>query len=254
VYCRTVTGAEQQDSFLVTRFQYFLFKLISMPAIYPLPLSKSNAFLLMGDKPILVDSGSPGDLPILERQLQKVGVTLDEIELLVLTHAHFDHAGNVAAIRQHSGCKVVAHELEQTFLVNGKNAVIKPYNLIARLLTPFSNIPFAPTEVDIVVNDSLDLKPYGADAQIVSTPGHTPGSISIVTAGGEAVVGDLVGGGLLLGLLLPYRPRYHYWIASMDEVHASLKDLFTREILKIYVGHGGPLNGAQARKFFLEER
>lgn len=53
------------------------------------------------------------------------------------------------------------------------------------------------------------------------------------------------------GLLAPKRPRYHYWIASMDEVHASLKKLFAREILKIYVGHGGPLNGLQTRKYFL---
>lgn len=221
--------------------------------IYPLSLSKSNAFLLLGDKPILIDSGSPGDLPILERQLQRAGVTLDKIELLVLTHAHFDHAGNAAAIRRRSGCKVVAHELERAFLVNGKNAEIRPYNFIAKLMTPFSNLPFAPTEVDIVLKDSLDLRLYGADAQIMRTPGHTPGSISVVTAGGEAIVGDLIGGGLLLGLLLPGRPRYHYWIANMDEIHASLKKLFAHDILKIYVGHGGPLNGSQARKFFQGE-
>lgn len=222
-----------------------------MPVIHHLSLPKSNAFLLMGNRPILIDSGSPGDLPALERELQKAGVRLGEIELLVLTHAHFDHVGNAAAIRKHSGCKIAAHEAEQAFLENGKNAVIVPYNFMAKLMNPFLNIPFAATEVDIVVKDSFDLKPYGADAQIISTPGHTPGSISVITAGGEAVVGDLIGGGLLLGLLSPHRPRYHYWIASIDEVHASLKGLFARKIVKIHVGHGGPLNGMQARKFFL---
>lgn len=224
-----------------------------MSVIYHLPLPKSNAFLLMGNKPILIDSGSPGDFPALERKLQKAGVRLDEIELLILTHAHFDHAGNAAAIRKHSGCKVAAHQSERAFLESGKNTVIMPYNFIAKLMNPFMNIPFAATEVDIVVKDSFDLRPYGADAQIISTPGHTPGSISVITAGGEAVVGDLIGGGLLLGLFLPDRPRYHYWIASIDEVHASLKVLFAREIVKIHVGHGGPLNGMQARKFFLQE-
>lgn len=223
----------------------------SMTIVHPIHLSKSNAFLLLGEKPILIDSGSPGDLPSLKRKLQKAGISLAEIELLILTHAHFDHAGNAAAIRQLSGCKVVAQEVEKPFLENGKNAVIAPYNLMARLLNPFMNIPFAATQVDILIKDSLDLKPYGADAKVFLTPGHTPGSLSVITTEGEAIVGDLIGGGYLLGLLFPKKPRYHYWIANMDDVQVSLKNLFTREITTIYVGHGGPLNGTQAHKFFL---
>ena len=222
-----------------------------MTVIHPLPLSKSNAFLLMGEKPILIDSGSPGDLPSLKRKLHKAGVSLAEIELLVLTHAHFDHTGNAAAIRELSGCKVVAQEAEKGYIENGRTAVIAPYNLMARLMNPFMNIPFAATKVDIILKDSLDLTPYGADAQVFLTPGHTPGSLSILTREGEAVVGDLIGGGYLLGLFFPQKPRYHYWIENMDQVQDSLKKLFAGEITTIYVGHGGPLNGSQARRFFL---
>lgn len=223
----------------------------SMTVIRPIPLSKSNAFLMMGRKPILIDSGSPGDLPTLKRKIQKAGVSLAEIELLVLTHAHFDHAGNAAAIRQLSGCKVVAQEAEKVFLENGKNAVIAPYNLMARLMNPFMNIPFASTKVDMLIKDPLDLTPYGVEAQVILTPGHTPGSLSILTSEGEAVVGDLIGGGYLLGLLFPQKPRYHYWIENMDQIQDSLRKLFTNKITTIYVGHGGPLNGSQARRFFL---
>ena len=222
-----------------------------MTVIHPIPLSKSNAFLMMGTKPILIDSGSPGDLPALKRKLQKAGVSLTEIELLVLTHAHFDHTGNAAAIRQLSGCKVVAQEAENAFIENGKNAVIAPSNLRARLINPFMNIPFPGTQVDILIKDSFDLTPYGTDAQVILTPGHTHGSLSILTREGEAVVGDLIGGGYLLGLLFPQKPRYHYWIENMDQIQDSLRKLFTNKITTIYVGHGGPLNGSQARRFFL---
>jgi glyoxylase-like metal-dependent hydrolase (beta-lactamase superfamily II) len=225
-----------------------------MTIIFPLPLLASNAFLLLGEKPILIDSGSPGDIPAIERKLRKAGVTLSEIELLILTHAHFDHAGNAAAIRKRSGCKVVAHESERTFLENGKNAAITPFNFFAKLMSPFMHIPFAATDVDIVVKDSFDLNPYGADAQIVWTPGHTPGSISVVTTGGEAVVGDLIGGGSMLGIWQPTRPRYHYWIENKEEVDASLSRLFARQIVKIHVGHGGPLDGIQARDFFFDKQ
>ena len=224
-----------------------------MPVIHPFTLPKSNAFLLMGEKAILIDSGSPGDLPVLEKKLRKAGVELSRIELLVLTHAHFDHAGNAAAIRKYSGCKVVAHEAEREFLENGKNAEMMPANFIAKLMNPFMDIPFAATEVDIAIKDPFDLNPYGADAQIILTPGHTTGSISVITAEGDAVVGDLIGGGLLLGLLFPDRPRYHYWMENMDQVHASLKGLFTREVVKIHVGHGGPLVGGQARRLLAQK-
>jgi hydroxyacylglutathione hydrolase len=215
-----------------------------------LTLSKSNAFLLMGDKPILIDSGSPGDLSMLERKLQNYGVRLDEIELLILTHAHFDHAGNAAAIRKCSGCKIVAHKLEQPFVECGKNAAIVPVHLVGQLMNPFMNIPFTEIKVDIVLEDTLDLKPFGVDAQVLFTPGHTPGSISVVTGQGDAVVGDLVGGGLLLGMFQSEKPRYHYWASSMDEVRKSLKALFSQTITQIHVGHGGPLDGTQAYKFF----
>lgn len=221
-----------------------------MPSLHRLSLSKSNAFLLMGDKPILIDSGSPGDLPTLERKLKKIGVRLAEIKLLILTHAHFDHAGNAAAIRKCSSCKIMAHKLEQPFVENGKNAPIVPVHLLGWLMNPFMNILFHETKVDIALEDLFDLKPFGVDAQVLFTPGHTPGSVSVVTRQGEAVVGDLIGGGMLLGLFQPHKPRHHYWASNEEEVHTSLKALFTHNITQIHVGHGGPLAGDQAYKFF----
>lgn len=222
-----------------------------MSTIHHLRLSKSNAFLLMGSKPILIDSGSPGDLPALEKSLQKVNVALADIALLILTHAHFDHAGNVAAVREISHCQVAVHELEKSLLESGKNAAMVPVHPLALILNPFMNIPFPASKSDMALKDTFDLHPFGADAQIIFTPGHTPGSISVITADGEAIVGDLIGGGALLGLFQPNKPRYHYWASSMDDVHASLENIFAREITTVHVGHGGPLDGKEARKFFV---
>jgi len=58
-----------------------------MPVIHHLRLSKSNAFLLMGTRPILIDSGSPGDLSAIEKNLKKIGIALADIALLVLTRS-----------------------------------------------------------------------------------------------------------------------------------------------------------------------
>jgi glyoxylase-like metal-dependent hydrolase (beta-lactamase superfamily II) len=222
-----------------------------MPTIHHLHFPTSNAFLLMGAKPILIDSGSPGNLPALEKKLQAIGIALADIALLILTHAHFDHAGNVAAVRERSGCQVAVHGAEKSLLESGKNAPMVPVHPLSVVMNPFMNIPFTASRSDIALKDTFDLNPFGADAQIIHTPGHTPGSVSVITAEGEAIVGDLIGGGALLGVFNPTQPRYHYWASNMDDVNASLKNLFTRKLTKIHVGHGGPLNGEAAQEFFV---
>ncbi len=118
---------------------------------------------------------------------------------------------------------------------------------------PFMGAGFAPTSADILVDDTLDLSPYGVAARVIFTPGHTPGSVSILTDDQQAIVGDLCGGGWPLGQFQPGRPRYHYWASNSDEVQASLKRVFSFQPAQIHVGHGGPLDGREAGQFFLKQ-
>jgi hydroxyacylglutathione hydrolase len=223
-----------------------------MTNVISLKLSMSNAFLLRGEKDILVDSGSPADFPILTRQLDKYGVEVNGLALIVLTHVHFDHAGTVAALVKQAKCPVAAHRLEKENLELGQNAPIIPVHPLGKMLMPFMGAGFAPTSADILVDDTLDLSPYGVAAQVIFTPGHTPGSVSILTDDHQAIVGDLCGGGWPLGQFQPGRPRYHYWASSGDDVRTSLKRIFSLQPAKIYAGHGGPLDGREASQFFLE--
>ncbi|MFZ6026830.1 MAG: MBL fold metallo-hydrolase [Chloroflexota bacterium] len=221
-----------------------------MTTIIPLKLSLSNVFLLRGERPILIDAGSPNDLTALTHRLVQHGTRIEEIALLIITHAHFDHAGCAAAIQRIAGCPLAAHRLESDCLASGQNAPIIPVHPLGKMLMPFMGAGFPPVQADIVIDDALDLADYGLQAQAIFTPGHTPGSLSVITGGGQAIVGDLVGGGLLLGQFQPQRPRYHYWAANPKDVQASLKRVFSFQPAKIYVGHGGPLDGQAARSFF----
>jgi hydroxyacylglutathione hydrolase len=119
------------------------------------------------------------------------------------------------------------------------------------MLMPFMGAGFDPASADILIDDTLDLSPYGVAAQVIFTPGHTPGSVSILTDDHQAIVGDLCGGGWPLGQFQPGRPRYHYWASSLNDVQASLKRVLASQPAKIYAGHGGPLDGREAAKFFL---
>ena len=63
----------------------------------------------------------------------------------------------------------------------------------------------------------------------------------MLCANGEALVGDLVMGGPLGGSLFGRRPRYHYFIEDVDELHASIRRVLDLRLLRWHVGHGGPL-------------
>jgi glyoxylase-like metal-dependent hydrolase (beta-lactamase superfamily II) len=222
-----------------------------MTALIPLKFLMSNACLLRGRNNILIDTGSPLDLAMITRQLSAHGVKPNNLALIVLTHVHFDHAGTAAALQKQAKCPVAVHSLEKDNLEKGQNAPIIPIHPLGKMLMPFMSQRFSPASADILIEDKLDLSGYGVDAQVIFTPGHTPGSLSVLTSDGHAIVGDLIGGGWPLGQFQPGKPRYHYWASNLEAVKTSLKQLLAFHPLQIQVGHGGPLDGSQARAFFL---
>jgi len=219
--------------------------------IIPLKLSMSNAFLLRGEKDILVDAGNPMDRHLLIRRLEKLGVEVGGLALIILTHVHFDHCGTLAALQKKAGCPVLVHQLEKDYLESGRNAPIIPIHPLGKALMPFMGIRFTASHADLLVDDTLELLPYGVNARVIFTPGHTPGSISILTADHQAIVGDLCGGGWPLGQFQSDKPRLHYWASSPDDLQTSLQRVLSCQPVKIYVGHGGPLDGPAAAEFFL---
>ena len=123
-----------------------------------------------------------------------------------------------------------------------EEAVTKRMKLIFSLYMIFhSKFTFPPVEVrekDILVseNDNQLLRKWGIAGEIVLTPGHTYDSISIVLDDGNAVVGDAAMNTMhFCGA--DYRPIYHM---NRQEVFSSWKELFRRNVKKIYSGHGKP--------------
>ena len=97
-----------------------------------------------------------------------------------------------------------------------------------------STDPFVP---DIVIDESMPLHDYGVDARVLTTPGHTPGSISVLADSGELIAGDLIAGSFLGAVRhRPANPPFHHDrtlnLASHDAVLAL-------DPAVGYVGHGG---------------
>jgi len=176
----------------------------------PLRLGFVKAYLLRGTgQSVLIDTGTKGNLPAIAGQLERAGVGLENVGLIVVTHAHSDHIGSLVDVVQATGAKVLAHRLE-----------------LERL----------PAVSDVLVEDELDLEQYGVRARVISTPGHTRGSLSVIVESGEAVVGDLV----LPRYMAFGPPAIAFWAASREDSLASVRKVLALKPSVIHASHGGP--------------
>jgi glyoxylase-like metal-dependent hydrolase (beta-lactamase superfamily II) len=213
--------------------------------IQQMNLTIANSYLVRTEKLILIDTGAPGSTRRIVQRLNRLGVAAQDIGLILLTHAHSDHAGSAKALRQLTGAPVAVHQDDAAMLRAGNNGHMLPVGLEARFSQAFVDKPFPALEPDIMLTSSSDLAHYDVQARMLSTPGHTPGSISLIFDSGDAVVGDILRGGLMGGNFLPQKPNYPYFL--YDNAHkatllASIRQVLDAGAKRLFVGHGGPLH------------
>jgi glyoxylase-like metal-dependent hydrolase (beta-lactamase superfamily II) len=218
--------------------------------MHVLRLSIPNVYLLTGERAILVDSGRPKDVPRILAFMQAQGVRADKVALILLTHGHWDHAGGAAQLKAAMKVPVALHHADVDLVRTGTNGPLKPTSLFGRMIRPFISPAFPPFEPDLLIEDEFDLRRFGVAARIMFTPGHTAGSISVLTEDAQMIVGDLIFGGCLGGWLFPTRPGLHYFADDLLQLHASIAKVLAASPSIIHPGHGGPLDPlAVARRF-----
>jgi hydroxyacylglutathione hydrolase len=94
------------------------------------------------------------------------------------------------------------------------------------------SVQFNTFRPDILVEDGQDLSEYGFDAKVLHLPGHSKGSIGILTAEGNLFCGDL--------LMNMVKPEAHFMIDDCADFTASIHKLKTLAIKTVYPGHGKP--------------
>ncbi|MBA3825453.1 MAG: MBL fold metallo-hydrolase, partial [Ktedonobacterales bacterium] len=135
--------------------------------IVPIRLSLSNVYLVVDERPILVDAGGPKDGKQITAALAKEGVQLTDLALIVLTHGHADHAGAARDLHEWSGAPVVLHAADAHMAAAGHNDPLHPVGLEAWMVLPFVNFPFPPFMPDIVVERPLDLRSFGVEGTLL---------------------------------------------------------------------------------------
>ncbi|MWV43269.1 MBL fold metallo-hydrolase [Paenibacillus sp. HJL G12] len=143
---------------------------------------------------ILVDSGYPGQIPLFTQALESHGIRIQDLTHVILSHQDIDHIGSLPAMLQltDNRIEVLASEGEKPF-IEGDQMILKitPEALAAAeamlpanvpeewkqaFLSTLKNPPQSP--VNRVIHDG-DVLPMCGGIEIIATPGHTPGHISL---------------------------------------------------------------------------
>jgi glyoxylase-like metal-dependent hydrolase (beta-lactamase superfamily II) len=109
-------------------------------------------------------------------------------------------------------------------------------SLVGRLMSAFRSPQFDRFSPDLTLEDGQTLSPYGLDATVVHLPGHSTGSIGVLTSEGDLFSGDLIYNFL--------RPEM-IWIDDLPAAQASVERLKHLNVRTVYPGHGKPFPWAE---------
>ncbi|ALL23867.1 MBL fold metallo-hydrolase [Bacillus tropicus] len=189
-----------------------------------------HPILLWNDEmAVLIDTGFPGQFEDIQVEMERVGVSVDKLKVVILTHQDIDHIGSLPDVLENgvSDIKVYAHELDKPY-IEGDLPLLKDVQL--------EDLPKG--KVSDTVIDGQEL-PYCGGILILHTPGHTPGHISLYLKRSKILVaGDSMYSvnGVLGGVHAPTT-------LNIMEARQSLKKYLNLDIKSVVCYHGGLSKG-----------
>lgn len=227
----------------------------------PFPVGPVNAILVVEDPITLIDTGpkTAEALDALRLQIEALGLRLGDIQRIVLTHAHLDHAGQAERLRRLTGATVYAHPWEAERLGHVPDASRDPALFAAlgvppRVVDEFNTVwDYLNTMVDPVpdipvLEDGDELPFEKGSLTIVHTPGHTPGHICLFYAAQRTLIAaDTVLKRITPNPILNGHPRQPgRRFPSLAAFVQSLDRLRHLAPVLVYTGHGEEVDDYEA--------
>ncbi len=230
--------------------------ILPLPGRQPGPV---NAYLFSGKQTTLLDCGTNRTARHLEESLKQIGIGFSDIDRIILTHGHIDHYGAAQHIvRRSSGRIAVAAHPEDTPVVEtGMEVSDRQFSKFYRLMgVPlvfellfygmglfFSSLA-ENCRVDLHLSDGEKIQVGDYEATVVSTPGHTRGSICLYLEKEDILFsGDHIIGHITPNAFVMLESDFDIpWRMSQVEFYDSLRKIESLAPQIVYPAHGKPIN------------
>jgi hydroxyacylglutathione hydrolase len=193
-----------------------------------------NSYLIKTDAGFfLIDTGMKKKRAQIEEALEKAGCNPGDLRLIIITHGHLDHVGNAAYFRDKYGSKIAMHLEEIRMAESGDMFIDKGgivVGLVSVLMSVFGLSDYERFTPDLYLEDNQDLSEHGFPATVLHTPGHSNGSISLLTVEGVLFCGDIYGNAK--------KPEKTTLIQDQGNFDQSIKRIKTLDAHTFYPGHG----------------
>ena len=216
-----------------------------IPRVHQITHRCVNIILIVEEKLTLIDTGFRGSASRIADYISRLGRSVEEVELIIITHNHLDHVGGLPALRQMTPARVAVHRDD---LSEDESGLPYPKYIQRLLKLPLVSLlrPLVYArvgDVDIQLAGGEVLPPLGG-LEVIHTPGHTPGSISLFSPARKL---------LIVGDMLNTRHRDIIPPAKMVSIDLpqaikEVKRLAQLDFEVLCCGHGRPVvGGASAR-------
>lgn len=172
---------------------------------------------------------------------------IHSIDYLILTHTHFDHAGNAATVKKKYAAKVIVHHLEAEYLLTGNSPLPDGTNRFTKWIVKYPGsfaarfFTYERCKADILISDVLDLPFKNGYIKIIHTPGHSSGSLSVIIDEEIALVGDSLFGTFPGSCFPPFAD-------DVPQLLLSWKKLLNTHCKYYYPAHGGVIHRSLLEK------
>jgi glyoxylase-like metal-dependent hydrolase (beta-lactamase superfamily II) len=213
------------------------------------PDSIVNSYLVEeGGEVTIIDAGAPSLWSLVPAELAGMGLRLEHVRAIVLTHGHSDHVGYAERARREQLLPVLVHEADEAL---AKGEMKNPAKGARMRLSPMLRFTWwamrhgllrVPPLVEVTTfGDGATLDLPGSP-RVIATPGHTPGSAALHVASRDAVfVGDAMA---TYTVTDGHRgPRVAAFSADYEQARASLARLEGLGAKLVLPGHGDAFTG-----------
>jgi hydroxyacylglutathione hydrolase len=219
--------------------------------IYSKRVGINRCYIIEADGCIMVDTGPALSGHAIENWLRVIPINPQDVQLIVLTHGHADHVGAALRVKKFTNAPIALHKNDKDMFENGKvdwpSAASTWGHILRFLLRPLKFIfHFSGLKVDVVIGDEgLSLVEYGIPGKIIHTPGHTPGSVSVLLTTGDAFVGCMTHNNLPFRL----KPGLPIFAEDIPKLKESWRILLDEGARTIHPGHGNSFPSSEILQF-----